>query len=151
MIVIEGPEPGHFTDVMFWRDCHIKLQLEVIMQQRVVAEKVRLKLYADKIYNNGPLITAAFSRRHGVVQPWQTSQNSIMSRIRIAVEWSFGKIITQNAFLDFWKNQKIQMSPLAKYYHVATLLTNMHTCLYGAEHCNYFEILPPTLDEYMDQ
>ena len=83
MVVMEGPEPGYETDVMVWRDCLIRHQLEAIMQARLVDNppKRRLKLYADKIYNNCPLITAAFSLRHGPVLAWMTAENFLMSKV----------------------------------------------------------------------
>ncbi len=31
MVVLEGPEPGYFTDVMVWRDCQLRQDLEQIM------------------------------------------------------------------------------------------------------------------------
>ena len=51
----------------------------------------RLKLYADKIYNDGPVVEAAWSRRHGPVLPWMVTENLMMSGIRVAVEWTFGQ------------------------------------------------------------
>jgi hypothetical protein len=36
------------------------------------------------------------------------------------------------AFLDFKKNLKVLLQPVAKYYIVASLLINCHTCLYGS-------------------
>ena len=68
-----------------------------------------------------------------------------MSDIRIAIEWSFGKIINQNKFVSFGKAMKIQNSPVSKYYHVAIILANAHTCMYGCQHTNYFGIVPPTV------
>ena len=47
MIVIEGTEPGHFTDIMVRRDCQIRQTIDHEMDIRVANSK-RLKLYADK-------------------------------------------------------------------------------------------------------
>ncbi|XP_033632035.1 uncharacterized protein LOC117293721 [Asterias rubens] len=55
--------------------------------------------------------------------------NSRMSSVRECVEWEFGKMIKLFAFLDFRKNLKVLLSPVAKYYLVGGLLTNCHTCL----------------------
>ena len=109
MVVMEGPEPGYNTDVMVWRDCQIRLDLEQIMQARqaLVPPLRRLKLYADKIYNTGPLITAAFSERHGPLQQWMQDENYLMSKIRVAVEWTFKTILMLFKFTSFSKGQKI--------------------------------------------
>jgi hypothetical protein len=74
--------------------------------------------------------------------------NTPMSQVRESVEWGFGKIIQNFAFLDFKKNLKILMQPVAKYYLVATILTNCHTCLYGSLTGSYFELDPPDLETY---
>ena len=34
MVVLEGPEPGYFTDVMVWRNSQLRQALELIMQER---------------------------------------------------------------------------------------------------------------------
>ena len=75
--------------------------------------------------------------------------NSIMSKLRPSVEWTLGKILSLFAFVDYKKNQKLFLQPVAKYYLVATLLTNCHTCLNGSVTSEYFNLLPPTLEEYM--
>ena len=107
MVVIEGPFPGYFNDVMVWRDCQIRHDLEIIMNERVQENLPRLVLYADKIYNNSPLIRAAWSRRHGEVTPWMIIENSIMSKIRVAVEWTFGSIVMLFKFVSFKVGQKL--------------------------------------------
>ena len=49
--------------------------------------------------------------------------------LNTAVEWGFGKIVQLFAFVNFHKNQKLYLQPVGKYYRVATLLTNCHTCM----------------------
>ena len=75
--------------------------------------------------------------------------NRDMSAVRIAVEWSFGKIIQYFSYLDFRKHQKILLQPIGKYYLVGTLLTNCHTCLYGSQTTSYFGVEPPSLETYL--
>ena len=67
----------------------------------------------------------------------------------IRVEWEFGKILKNFAFLDFRKNLKVLLSPVAKYYLVGALLTNCHTCLYGSQTSRYFNLEPPLLEHYL--
>lgn len=151
MIVLEGPEPGYFTDIMVWRDCQLRLQLELIMAEREANGLPRLKLYADKVYNSSQLVTAAWSLRHGAVADWMTLQNSMMSKIRVSVEWAFDRIISSSKYAAFWQGLMVQNSPVAKYYTVAVLLANCNTCLCGDIDTLYFDCLPPTLDDYFDQ
>lgn len=151
MVVLEGPEPGYFTDIMVWRDCQLRLDLEQLMQERQNAGLPRLKLYADKIYNSGALVTAAWSLRHGAVQAWMTVQNAMMSKIRVSVEWAFERIIGTHKYAGFSRTQMVQNSPLEKYYVVAVLLANCKTCMCGDIDNLYFNCVPPTLDDYFDQ
>ena len=71
-----------------------------------------------------------------------------MSAVRIAVEWAFGGIVTNWAFLDFKKKLKLLMSAIGKQYLVGTLLKNALTCCYGSQVCEYFDLDPPSLQEY---
>lgn len=74
--------------------------------------------------------------------------NASMSATRIAVEWLFGDVIDYFKFLDFKKNLKIGMSSIGKIYVVCALLRNGLTCLYKNQTSDYFELEPPTLQEY---
>lgn len=72
-----------------------------------------------------------------------------MSSVRQAVEWGFQKVITEFAFLDFKKNQKLLLQDVTKMYATSTILTNCHTCLYGSQTSFYFNISPPQLEHYL--
>ena len=74
--------------------------------------------------------------------------NASMSEVRVAVEWLFGDIINSFKFLDFKKNLKIGLSSIGKMYVVCALLRNAKTCLYGNQTSDFFELDPPTLQEY---
>lgn len=72
-----------------------------------------------------------------------------MKIIRANVEWGFQKIISQFAFLDFKKNQKLLLQELESMYMVAVILINCHTTLYGSQTSHYFNLMPPSLEEYL--
>jgi hypothetical protein len=121
------------------------------MLARVAAGKVYLQLYADKIYNSSILVVAAWSKRRGRVRDWMAVQNLIMSKIRVSVEWAFGHLIRKSAFLEWVRTLKVQASPVSKYYVVGALLSNIHKCMYGDIHTNYYGCPPPDTDDFMDQ
>lgn len=75
--------------------------------------------------------------------------NTRMSAVRQAVEWGFGHVIREFAFLDFKKNQKLYLQDIGAMYLTATILTNCHSCLYGNQTSKYFGTEPPTLQEYL--
>ena len=74
--------------------------------------------------------------------------NTAISAVRSSVEWLFGYIINYFKFLDFKKNLKIRLSSIGKMYIVSALLQNALTCLYGNETAAFFDLDPPTLEEY---
>lgn len=76
--------------------------------------------------------------------------NARMSSVRECVEWGFGKIIQNFAFLDFKKNLKVLLQPVGKLYIVGSFLTNCHTCLYGSQTGEFFGLQPPNIEEYLD-
>lgn len=77
--------------------------------------------------------------------------NRKMSRMRVSVEWSFGKITQLFAFCDFKKNFKLGKQPVGSYWLIAALLTNCHSCLYGNQTAQYFSLPPPSLEYYMQR
>lgn len=71
-------------------------------------------IYGDPAYGLTRNILAPF---RGVrLTDDQQELNSRMSKLRVSVEWGFGKICQLFAFLDFKKNLKILLQPIGKYY-----------------------------------
>ena len=60
--------------------------------------------------------------------------------------WRYSELYFK--FLDFKKNLKIQLSCVGKYYLVSAILRNALTCLYQNQTSTYFDLDPPTLQEY---
>jgi len=75
--------------------------------------------------------------------------NTRMSKVRECVEWQFGKIIRNFAFLDFKKNLKLELQPVGDFYLVGAILTNCHTCFYGSQTTDYFNLVQPTINSYL--
>ena len=71
-----------------------------------------------------------------------------MSEVRSSVEWLFGDVINYFKFLDFKKNLKIGLGSVGKMYVVCALLRNAFTCLYGNQISEFFELDPPSLQDY---
>ena len=104
-------------------------------------------LYGDPAYSLRPYLQCLFRGANLTVE--EQLFNSRMSSVRECVEWEFGKILQIFAFLDFRKNLKVLLSPVAKFYLVAGLLSNCHTCLYGSQTSRYFDLDPPQLEFYL--
>ena len=73
-------------------------------------------IYGDPAYGITRHIIAPFRGAH--LTDEQEEFNARMSNVRECVEWGFGKIVQQFAYLDFKKNLKILLQPVAKFYIV---------------------------------
>ena len=103
-------------------------------------------LYGDpacplRVHLQGPF-------RNPYLTPLMEAYNSSMSSVRVSVEWLFGDIIKYFKFVDFKKNLKIGMSSIGKMYIVCALLQNALSCLYGNNTATFFDLEPPTLQDY---
>ena len=78
----------------------------------------------------------------------QKAFNIAMSKVRVSVEWVFGEIAGYFAFIDFKKNQEIRLQQVGTMYITCALLRNAISCLYGSTTSIYFNLDPPTLEEY---
>ena len=103
-------------------------------------------IYGDPAYPLRAHLQAPFRNR--VLTPQMQAYNSAMSEVRSSVEWLFGDIINYFKFLDFKKNLKIGLSSVGKMYVVCALLRNALTCLYGNQTSEFFELDPPSLQDY---
>lgn len=159
MTVIEGDLPGYQREIQEdhlpgrWLNSDQRDEFGRLMDERVANGQQRLKLYADKMYRNSPIVTAAFNLRNNPVglNFWQEMQNHIMSDTRVAIEWSFGKIVQRCKYVAFGKTMFIQSSPVNQYCHVGVFLPNCHTFFYGSQHTCYFRVAPSSIEEYMAQ
>lgn len=59
-------------------------------------------IYGDPAYPMMPLLK---SHRGAVLTPPEVNFNKAMSTVRQAVEWGFGKVLTEFAFVDFKKTR----------------------------------------------
>ncbi|KAI7854300.1 hypothetical protein BDC45DRAFT_569405 [Circinella umbellata] len=107
-------------------------------------------LYGDPAHYHHQNIVAPFA----VSENDETSRESVyhqkMSKIRVAVEWEFGRTVNLFTFLDYHNNQKAWLSPVGAYYFVGVLFRNIKICLGGGQACKYFDVRPPTIDEYLE-
>lgn len=103
-------------------------------------------IYGDPAYPLRVNLMAPF--KGAALTPQMEAFNDSMSNVRTSVEWLFGDIVQYFKFMDFKKNLKIGLSSIGKLYVVCALLRNALTCLYGNSTSSFFELDPPTLEEY---
>lgn len=139
-----GPFHGNRHDAGILRESNLYEQLET---KTKFSDNNKFVLYGDPAYPIRELLLCPFSSRN-ISNP-QAEFNKAMSSLRQGVEWIFGKIATEFAFLDFKKNQKLLLQDVGTMYKVGVLLTNCHTCLYGSQCTTYFNVNPVSLEQYL--
>ena len=86
--------------------------------------------------------------RDAYLTPQKQLYNQSMNSVRTSVEWLFADVQNYFKFIDFKKNLKVGLSSVGKMYVVSALLRNALTCLYGNETSQYFQLDPPSLQDY---
>jgi len=139
-----GPMPGRRHDAALLNESGLMAHME---QHCNAPDGTPMYLYGDPAYPLRPHLQRPHRGLNLTAE--QQQQNTSMSMVRESVEWQFGKVISLWAFLDFSKNLKLYLSPVGRLYRLGVLLTNCHACLYGNQTSTYFDVQPPTLEEYL--
>nr|CAI5843098.1 unnamed protein product [Callosobruchus analis] len=140
-----GAFEGRRHDAGIFRESHIYAQLENKVRYPNGCHYV---IYGDLAYGIRELLLCPYPGRG--MNEEQHNFNASMCVVREAVEWSFNKIISEFAFLDFKKNQKLLLQEAETMYKTATILTNCHTCLYGNQTSTFFNIDPISINQYLN-
>ena len=145
LMIMHGPWEGRRHDAYLLAESPLLEQLAALP---TMEDGTPYLLYGDLAYPLREQICKPFPENNETT-PEQIEFNNLMKPLRLTVEFGFGKIVQNFAFLDFNKNQKLYLQPVAAYYKVGVLLANCHTCLYGSNVTSLFKLTPPTLEEYL--
>ena len=140
-----GPLEGRRHDAFILRESGLLGRLD---QKMVKANGEPYVIYRDLSYPVRRHIIAPF--RGARLTPDEQGFNEAMSAVRTSVEWGYGKIVKYFAFLDFSKILKVLLQPVGKLYIVAASLAICHTCLYGSQTGQFFDLDPPELETYLN-
>ena len=116
------------------------------LEQHAFVDGQPMCLYGDPAYPLRVHLQAPYRREN--LTPEMAAFNKSMSTARVSVEWIFGDICNYFKFIDFKKNLKIGLSSVGKMYMVSALFRNALTCLQGHLTSNFFQLDPPTLENY---
>jgi nuclease HARBI1 len=142
IVDLTGPWEGRRHDCGMLRESGLLSRLEEIQ-----AEMGPAYVYGDPAYPVSAVLQAHFKGSSLTEQ--QNEWNVRMSRVRISVEWCFGKELSFFPFVDFKTNLKIHLQPVGSIYSVAVLLTNMQTCMKGSVTTSFFGLKAPELEFYL--
>ena len=120
--------------------------LRELQRNAISPTRQPLCVYGDPAYPLRVRLQGPF--KNAYLTPQMQQFNKSMSEVRISVEWLFNDIINYLKFMDFKKNLKVGLSSVGKMYIVSGLLRNALTCLYGNSTSKFFDIQPPSLEDY---
>ena len=144
ILVMDGPYSGRRHDAGILGETDIIDQLRRLPP---APNNARFCVYGDHAYPLSEFLIAPYPN-HQITEE-QAEFNRAMSEVRESVEYGFGKVVQYFSWIDFPKNQKLYLQPVALHYLVAVLLTNCHTCLYGSTINSLLDSAPPTLEQYL--
>jgi hypothetical protein len=147
---LKGPYEGRRHDAFIIRTSGLLEHIEDVVTDATATFGIPLAIYGDRAYPLRPFLQTNYKGRRENLTNEQLAYNELMSGLRESVEWQFNKTVEYFAFIDFHKNQKIFLQPVGKYYIVATILANCHTCLFGSITSSYFGCMPPTIEYYLE-
>ncbi|KAH9124894.1 hypothetical protein AeMF1_004412 [Aphanomyces euteiches] len=141
IISMFGPIEGRRHDVALLRESNLGSNWRAAVPEGHY-------IYGDPAYPLRPWLLSPYKAARLTAK--QALYNSRMSSVRVSVEWSFGDVLRYWAFLDYRKNLKVFLSPVAKLYLTGVLLTNCLTCERGGNPTSlFFGVDPPELEKYL--
>jgi hypothetical protein len=151
IIHFSGPYAGCGNDLNLLAESELLRNLQLALRDANL-DDLELDLIADKIYNI--LKRGIVSLRQNPANDDEREEDIAGIRIRIPVEWNFGKITLHFPFVNIYCHLKVNEREIGNYINVAALFTNIHTCLYGSQCAKYFSdigniVKAPTLENYM--
>ncbi|KAE9176059.1 hypothetical protein PF004_g26202 [Phytophthora fragariae] len=141
IVHVFGPAQGRAHDLTLLEDSDL---------ENIIGRDRRFhgyRLYGDPAYGQTDVFASPFDKV-GVTRE-EIEVNRSLSKVRISVEWMFGKIIGDWAMLDFKRKMSIGNVPVGMLYEVAAIFAD---CVTIARHQNiissYFDVRPPSFEKY---
>ena len=100
-------------------------------------ERLKFKVIGDSAYVDTDVIVTGGGRG--------------IAAIREPIEWNYKDLKTLWKYLDYRHVLKLRQQPVAKFVFVCMLLRNAHCSMYGNECAEYFNLAPPTFEEWISQ
>jgi hypothetical protein len=104
----------------------------------------------DSVYPNNDVIVSVYRGRNLPLAA--QAINMVMCPIRTCIEWGYAKIVPYWLFIDLKNPMKVRGAQVEAYWHVSAFLTNVILCARGSNEISmYFDLLPPTLELFLDE
>ena len=104
-------------------------------------------VYGDSGYSVRVFLEIPFEGAN--ISAFKKASNKSISNSRVTVEWFFKEVKLLWAFVGCKGRLRIKQMPIGLIYRAAVLLTNFRNCVQPNEISQYFDCLPPSLEEYI--
>ena len=125
-----GPASVRRNDNFTLHRSNIENKLAQLQEGR----QLKYKMHGDSAYSNSDWIVSGGGKG--------------MAAVRESIEWTYKDLKNMWAFCNYERCLKLVNQPLAKIFFVCMLLRNAHITLNGCQTSAYFNMLPPTLDDW---
>jgi len=145
---LTGPWPGREGDRGMYLESGLEQHLRVVNEGWRAED--RLYLYGDPAYALSYGVISGYKASVGCpLSPVLKAVNAHMSSIRVSVKHGFAKTMNLWGFNGYKAGLRSGLSPVAGYFMVGVLLSNIHSCIYRNETCMCFYCNPPSLQQYL--
>lgn len=135
---------GRHNDRYFLRES----RLNNLLQRCQLGNAVQYGSYTDKGFDEDTHISCA---AHGpaYVSPRRKLNSKRLTPLRVTNEWCIGKVYERNPYLRNVLLLKLQQTDVAALVKSAVIITNCHTCMHQSNTGLYFNVIAPTLADYL--
>jgi DDE superfamily endonuclease len=145
-----GPIEGRRHDMTLYRESLI----DEIMQTSMNILGVQHCLYGDPAYCLRPYLQVGFQGSNLTEDHIQF--NSSMSKVLIAVEWTFRDIKMYFTHIDLPRKLKVgaptlkNVTPAGLWYVCSAVLWNFRVCMYESQTAEYFDCDSISIEEHLE-
>ena len=132
-VIVYGPDSVRHNDLFMLGYSKLERQWEALFE----GDALKLKIFGDSAYNDGPVFGTGGGRG--------------MASVREAAEWSYKDLKGQWKYLDYRHVLQLRKQPIAKITFVCMLLRNAYVTMNGCQSTEYFVMIPPTFKEWLEQ
>lgn len=146
-IDLTGPFSGSQHDSFMFM--HSDLYDRLKQALRVGGSQYRI--YGDPAYRSSDILTLGYKGQR-LTADQKKKLNKILSTSRVSIEWFFGAV--KNNFQVFNAHGRLKVGGVrgcGAYFPIAVFLTNVKHCLEGSQASQYFDVDPPSFEEYMSR
>lgn len=143
---MSNAEPGNTHDFRIYENSGLR---EILDVHAFDENNEPLAIFGDAAYHIERHVMTGYPESNEMTV-FQSRFNKAMAQQRVAAEMALGKVVQLFSSFNFADNLRVRSTPVAVYFKVAVLLTNLHTCYNGSTVCSHFDMSAPRALEYMN-